>query len=193
MFAEDLLREVRRAGYTPGALLAYVRAIFSRVTRRLPLHAELVRSVAATSMLLFAAQFAGALTFSATLGRRAGVSYLLSSSLVLLGATFWLLAHVGIAQGRDGGRALRRVPFPVTLTVLRLVSIPAILLLIQHRAWAAATWLFVASALVFVPSTFCYAWLAPRIDPPELTSIDVNASVCSITIDPPDLSGTRRL
>ena len=24
-------------------------------------------------------------------------------------------------------------------------------------------WLFVASALVFVPATFCYAWLAPRI------------------------------
>jgi len=150
VFAEDLLREVRRAGYTPGSLLAYGRAIASRVSRRLPLHAELVRSIAATSMLLFAAQFAGALTFSATIGRSAGVSYLLSSSLVLLAATFWLLAHVGIALERDGGHALRRVPFPVTLTVLRLVSIPAILLLIQHHAWAAATWLFVASAMTDV-------------------------------------------
>jgi phosphatidylglycerophosphate synthase len=154
MFAEDLLREVRKAGYTPRAFAAYVRAVFARVTRRLPLHAELVRSIAATSMLLFAAQFAGALTFSATLSRSAAVTYLVSSSVVLLLGTFWLLAHLGLVQaqgaGGDGGRVLKRLPLPVTLTLLRLVSIPAIVLLVQAKAWHAATWLFVASALTDV-------------------------------------------
>lgn len=154
MFAEDLLREVRRAGYTPRAFLAYIRAIFARVTRRLPLHAELVRSIAATSVLLFAVQFAGALTLSATISREIAVDYLVSSSAVLLLGTFWLLAHLGIAtagNGREeGGRILKRLPLPVTLTMLRLVSIPAIVLLIGAGAWGAATWLFVASALTDV-------------------------------------------
>jgi len=154
VFAEDLLREVRRAGYTPRAFLAYIRAIFARVTRRLPLHAELVRSIAATSVLLFAVQFAGALTLSATMSREIAVAYLLSSSAVLLLGTFWLLAHLGIVQAgggtEDGGRVLERLPFPVMLTMLRLVSIPAIVLLIGARAWSAATWLFVASALTDV-------------------------------------------
>ena len=154
MFAEDLLREVRRAGYTPHAFLAYVRAVFARVTRRLPLHAELVRSIAATSMLLFAVQFAGALTLSATMSREIAVAYLVSSSAVLLLGTFWLLAHLGIAQtgggSEAGGRVLKRVPLPVMLTMLRLVSIPAIVLLIGAHAWGAATWLFVASALTDV-------------------------------------------
>ncbi len=154
MFAEDLLREVRRAGYTPQAFLAYIRAIFARVTRRLPLHAELVRSIAATSVLLFAVQFAGALTLSATISRDIAVEYLVSSSAVLLLATFWLLAHLGIVTaggGREeGGRVLKRLPLPVMLTMLRLVSIPAIVLLIGTHAWGAATWLFVASALTDV-------------------------------------------
>lgn len=162
MFAEDLLREVRRAGYTPHAFLAYVRAVFARVARRLPLHAELVRSVAATSVLLFAVQFAGALTLSAAMSRRIGVDYLVSSSAVLLLATFWLLAHIGIMQGRApgigagvkdegvAGPALKRLPLPVTLTLLRVVSIPAIFLLVEAHAWRAATWLFVASALTDV-------------------------------------------
>jgi cardiolipin synthase len=154
VFAEDLLREVRRAGYTPAAFIAYVRAIFARVSRRLPLHAELVRSIAATSMLLFAVQFAGALTLSATISRQIAVTYLVSSSIVLLLATFWLLAHLGIMQAvsaeRDTGRTLERLPLPVTLTMLRLISIPAIFLLVEARAWSAATWLFVASALTDV-------------------------------------------
>lgn len=154
MFAEDLLREVRRAGYTPRAFLAYIRAIFARVTRRLPLHAELVRSIAATSVLLFSVQFAGALTLSATMNRELAVAYLVSSSAVLLLGTFWLLAHLGIMTtggGTDeGGRVLKRLPLAVTLTMLRLVSIPAIVLLIGAKAWSAATWLFVASALTDV-------------------------------------------
>lgn len=154
MFAEDLLREVRRAGYTPRAFLAYIRAIFARVTRRLPLHAELVRSIAATSVLLFAVQFAGALTLSATMSREIAVAYLLSSSAVLLLGTFWLLAHLGIVTSgggtEEGGRVLSRLPLPVTLTMIRLVSIPAIVLLIGAHAWSAATWLFVASALTDV-------------------------------------------
>lgn len=144
MFAEDLLREVRKSGYTPHAFVAYVRAIFVRVTRRLPLHAELVRSVAATSVLLFAVQFAGALTFSATMSRQIAVDYLIASSVILLIGTFWLLAHIGIMH------PLKRIPLPVTLTMLRLVAIPAVVLLIGAHAWGAATWLYVASALTDV-------------------------------------------
>jgi cardiolipin synthase len=162
MFAEDLLREVRRAGYTPRAFLAYIRAVFARVTRRLPLHAELARSIAATSVLLFTVQFAAALTLSASMSRQIGVAYLISSSAVLLLATFWLLAHIGLMQGRapandartaeaaEFGAPLKRLPLPVTLTLLRIVSIPAIVLLVEARAWSAATWLFVASALTDV-------------------------------------------
>lgn len=146
MFAEDLLKDMRRAGYAPHAIVAYVRRISARVVQRLPRHAELVRSVAATSLLLFATQFAGALLLSWAYGRRMGVSYLVASSAVLLLASFWVLTHVGLAHSTRDERPMRRIPFPVALTLLRAVSIPAIVLLIQERAWHVVVWLFAISA-----------------------------------------------
>ena len=146
MFAEDLLQELRREKFTPAAILAYVRDITARVVRRLPHHAELTRSAAATALILFAAQFAGALLLSWAFGRRIGVPYLVASSLILLVSAFWILIHVGLAESARGGHPIRRVPVPVALTLLRLVSIPALVLLIQDRAWSVVTWLFALSA-----------------------------------------------
>jgi phosphatidylglycerophosphate synthase len=150
MFAEDLLRELRRAGYSPGAAAEYVRAIGARVVRRLPQHADLVRSVAATALVLFALQFGAALYLSATYGRDFGVSYLIGSSALLLAVSFWILIHIGLLQGSADERPMRRLPFPVAVTMLRLVSIPAIVLLLQERIWMVAVWVFVASALTDV-------------------------------------------
>ena len=146
MFAEDLLRDLRRDGFTPAAILGYVRSIGARVVHRLPQHAELTRSVAATALVLFALQFAGALLLSWAFGRRIGVPYLVSSSLILLGAAFWILTHIGLAESVREPRPIRRVPVPIALTLLRLVSIPALVLLIQDRAWVAVVWLFSLSA-----------------------------------------------
>lgn len=146
MFAEDLLRDLRRAGFAPGAIAAYVRRIGARVVIRLPRHPELVRSVAATAFILFAFQFGAALLLSWAYGRRVGVPYLVSSSAILLLVSFWLLTHIGLVHGARDERPMRRIPFPVVLTMLRLVSIPAIVLLIQHRAWHVVVWLFAISA-----------------------------------------------
>lgn len=150
MFAEDLLRDLRRAGFTPGAVAEYVRAITARVVRRLPHHAELVRSVAATALVLFAIEFGAALYFSATFGRDFGVSYLIGGSALLLVACFWLLAHVGLMQGPREEAPLRRLPLPVLLTMLRLVTIPAIVLFLLAGRWEIAVWVFVGSALTDV-------------------------------------------
>jgi len=146
VFAEDLLQELRREGYTPAAILAYVRHITARVVHRLPHHAELMRSVAASALILFALQFAGALLLSWAFGRRIGVPYLVSSSLILLVSSFWILIHVGLAESAREGHPIRRIPAPVVLTLLRLVSIPALVLLIQDRAWGVVVWLFAVSA-----------------------------------------------
>ena len=146
MFAEDLLAELRRDGFSPASLVTYVRRIGARVVRRLPLHAELARSVAATALVIFAIEFAAALLLSWAYERRVGVSFLIASSAILLVASFGLLFHVGLVDAARGGRELRRIPFPVALTLLRLVSIPAIVLLIHEHHWRAVVWIYAASA-----------------------------------------------
>ncbi|MGE5175873.1 MAG: CDP-alcohol phosphatidyltransferase family protein [Hyphomicrobiales bacterium] len=150
MFAEDLLRDLRRAGYTPGAAAEYVRAIAARVVRRLPRHAELVRSVAATTLVVFALEFGAAVYLSATFGRDFGVSFLIGGSALLLGGCFWLLIHIGLMHGPREEATLRRLPLPVLLTMIRLVSIPAIVLFLLAERWPIAVWLFVGSALTDV-------------------------------------------
>jgi cardiolipin synthase len=181
MFAEDLLVVLRRDGFTAPAVVAYVRQIGARVVRRLPNHAELARSVAATAIVLFALQFCASLLLAWAYERRLGVAYLVSSSAILLGASFWLLCHIGLALPAQGGREMRRIPFPVALTLARLVSIPAIVLLIQERHWHAAVWIFAASASTDVlDGVMARAWsLESRVgsvlDP--ITDIAFNSSV----------------
>jgi len=146
MFAEDLLAELRREGFSVASVGTYVRRIAGRVVGRLPGNAELVRSVAATALLVFTIQFAAALLLSWAFDRRLGVAFLIASSAILLVTSFWLLFHIGLVRAASDGRPLRRVPFPVAITMLRLVSIPAIVLLIHERQWPVVVWLFVASA-----------------------------------------------
>lgn len=146
MFAEDLLRDLRSEGFAPASIATYVSRISSRVARRLPQQAELVRSVTATALILFALQFTAALVLSWAYGRRIGVPYLIASSGLLLFASFWILIHIGLSDPARDERPIRHIPFPVALTLLRLVSIPAIVLLIQERSWSAAVWLFAISA-----------------------------------------------
>lgn len=151
MFAEDLLRELRRARFAPYAVVGYVRAITARAVHRVPQHADSVRSVAATALILFALQFAAALYFSATFGRDFGVSYLIASSALLLLACFWVLAHLGLLVGPfSEGRVLRHLPIPVAITMLRLVALPAVVLFVRHGMWPIAVWVFVGAALTDV-------------------------------------------
>jgi hypothetical protein len=156
MFAEDLLREVRRDGFAPSSVAHYLKRVSSRIVRKLSEEPELVRSVAATSFLLFAVQFGGALLLTWAFGRRVGIPYLVASSIILLLASVWILVHIGLGRGTLRGRLptaglpLRRIPLPVALTLLRLVSVPAIVLLIREHAWVAVVWLFTASALTDV-------------------------------------------
>ena len=151
MFAEDLLQDLRRARYTPAAIVTYVRAIVARAVHRVPQHADTVRSVAATALVLFGLQFAAALYFSATFGREFGVTYLVASSSVLLVACFWVLAHLGLLTGPDEGSGiLHRLPFPVAITMLRLVALPAVVLFVRHAMWPIAVWVFVGAAFTDV-------------------------------------------
>ena len=149
MFAEDLLRDLRREGFTPSSIASYIRRISARIVATLSERADLVRSVAATSLVLFAIQFGAALLLSWAFGRRVGVTYLIASSVTLLLACFWILTHVGLA-GSPEVRSLRRIPLPVGLTLLRLAAVPAIVLLLREGRWTVVVWLFAASALTDV-------------------------------------------
>lgn len=181
MFAEDLLRDLRRAGYTPGAAAEYVRAIVTRVVRRLPRHAELVRSVAATALVVFALEFAAAVFLSIRFGRDFGVSFLIAGSALLLSACFWLLFHIGLMHGPREATTLRRLPLPVLLTLVRLVSIPAIVLFLTTSRWEIAVWVFVGSALTdvldgVVARAFAMESIAGKVLDP-LVDIAFNATV----------------
>jgi cardiolipin synthase len=149
MFAEDLLQDLRRDGYTFPAAVTYVRRIAARVAQRMPRHPALVRSVAGTAVVLFALQFAAAMFLALRIDRQLGVSYLIASSAVLLASCFWVLIHLGLIHGArdpDGMPPLRYIPIPIGLTMLRLVSIPAIVMLIGIGRWSLVVWLYAASA-----------------------------------------------
>ncbi len=150
MSAEDLLRDLRREGYSWGAIVKFFRVSLTRVSRGLPEHPELVRPVATTALGLFTIQFGAALILSAQLERRIGVAYLIASSLLLLFASFWVLTHVGLLHGSPDGQRVIRMPLPVAITMLRLVSIPAIVLLVRMQLWTPVVWLFAASAFTDV-------------------------------------------
>ncbi len=150
MPASDLLWEIRRERYTLGAIWRFVRGSLARVSRGLPEHPELVRPIAATALGLFALQFLASVLLSVQVGRGVGVSYLISSSLMLLFISFWVLVHVGLLLASRDGQRVIRMPLPIAITMLRFVSIPAIVLLIQQRRWTAVVWLFGASAFTDV-------------------------------------------
>ena len=149
MFAEDLLRDLRREGFTPASVSAYIRQVVARIVATLSERADLVRSVAATSFVLFVVQFGAAILLSLWFGRRMGVTYLIASSVTLLIASFWILAHIGLA-GTPEVRSLRRIPLPVGLTLLRVAAVPAIVLLLREGRWSVVVWLFAASAFTDV-------------------------------------------
>ena len=146
----DLLGEIRREGYTLGAIWRFARGSLARVSRGLPQHPELVRPIAALALVLFTLQFGAALLLSVHVGRSAGVSYLVASSLMLLFVSFWVLTHVGLLLGSRDGQLVIRVPVPIGITMLRFVSIPAIVILIHEGRWEAVVWIFVASAFTDV-------------------------------------------
>jgi cardiolipin synthase len=146
----DLLEEIRREGYTLRAIWRFVRVSLARVSRGLPEHPELVRPLAATALGLFALQFVAALLLSIHVGQSVGVTYLVASSVMLLFISFWVLTHVGLLLGSRDGQLVIRMPIPIAITMLRFVSIPAIVLLIREERWAAVVWLFAASAFTDV-------------------------------------------
>ncbi len=146
----DLLQEIRREGYTLRAIWRFIRVSLARVSRGLPEHPELVRPIAATALLLFVLQFVAAVLLSVHVGRSTGVSYLIASSLMLLLVSFWVLTHVGLLLGSRDAQLVIRMPVPIAITMLRFVSIPAIVLLIREERWVAVLWLFAASAFTDV-------------------------------------------
>jgi len=150
MAASDLLAEIRREGYTVSAIWRFARVSMARVSRGLPEHPELVRPIAAMAIALFVLQFVAALLFSVHVGRSAGVTYLIASSLMLLFISFWVLTHVGLLLGSRDAQLVIRMPIPIAITMLRFVSIPAIVLLIREERWSAVVWLFAASAFTDV-------------------------------------------
>lgn len=146
----DLLAEIRREKYTLGAIWRFARVSIARVSRGLPEHPEIVRPIAALALGLFVLQFGAALLLSVHVGRGAGVSYLIASSLMLLFISFWVLTHVGLLLGSRDGQLVIRMPFPIAITMIRFVSIPAIVILIREGRWAAVVWLFAACAFTDV-------------------------------------------
>jgi cardiolipin synthase len=150
MSRTDLLAEIRRDGYTLRAIWRFARVSIARVSRGLPEHPELVRPIAALALALFVIQFVAALLLSVQIGRSAGVSYLIASSLMLLFISFWVLTHVGLLLGSRDAQLVIRMPIPIAITMLRFVSIPAIVLLIREARWSAVVWLFAASAFTDV-------------------------------------------
>src|SRR3954468_2122059 len=146
----DLLAEIRREGYTLGALWRFGKISLARVSRGLPEHPELVRPIAATAVAIFVLQFVAAMILSFHVSRATGVTYLVASSVMLLFISFWVMVHVGLQLGSKDAQRVIQMPLPIAITMLRFVSIPAIVLLIREERWAAVVWLFAASAFTDV-------------------------------------------
>src|SRR5689334_12579598 len=122
----DLLAEIRREGYTLGAIWRFARVSLAGVARGLAEHPELVRPVAAS--VLSVLHLSTAILLSYHVDRATGVIYLVASSLMLLFISFWVLVHVGLQLGSPDAQRVIEMPLPIAITMLRFVSIPAIVL-----------------------------------------------------------------
>jgi cardiolipin synthase (CMP-forming) len=157
MFVEEYLDQLRRDGFSPRALAVYVRRVARRARENAVAHPGAVRSIWSVALGFFAAAFLAAVAIAAADDRHLAQEFFLHVSLwILLGFGF-VTGYVGALRD-PSGYPFSAITVPTVLTLLRLVSAPAIALFLLERRFALALLGFALAAITDVAD----GWIARR-------------------------------
>ncbi len=157
MFIEEHLQELRRARFTPAAMVEYARRIGASVRADMDANPGGVRSVWIVGLVFFAAAFVVSVVIALTYDRALAYDFLLQTALWILPAFALVTFNIGMLRDRDG-YALSALNLPTILTLLRVTMVPGIALFLSERHLALALGAFVFAALTDVAD----GWIARR-------------------------------
>jgi cardiolipin synthase len=146
MFVEEYLRDLRRERFAPGALARYSRSIAARIREDIDAAPSAVRSVWTVALGFFAAAFVAAAGIALAHDRGLASELFLHTSLWVLIAFTVVTLSIGSLRDATGCR-ISALNVPITLTLMRVVLVPAIALLLLDRHYAAALFVFIVAAL----------------------------------------------
>jgi cardiolipin synthase len=157
VFVEEYLQDLRRDRFTPAALWTYVRRVAARVRGNLVASPATVRSVWSVALAFFAAAFIAAAGMAFLYDRRLAADFLLYTALTILPVFALVTLFLELLRDRDGYR-LSALNIPVTLTLLRAVLVPGLVLFLIQGHFRAALLVYVLASLTDVAD----GWIARR-------------------------------
>lgn len=157
MFIEEYLQDLRRDRFAPSAMLLYVRRTAARAREEIDANPGAVRSIWSVGLLLFGLAFVTAAALALAHQRALALEFFLGTSLAIVASFAFVTFHLGLLRDRDGFR-LSAINVPITLTLLRFVLLPGILMCLDQRRFALA----LAGYLVAALSDVADGWVARR-------------------------------
>ncbi|NNF06936.1 MAG: hypothetical protein HKN21_09265, partial [Candidatus Eisenbacteria bacterium] len=160
MFVEKYLQELRRARFAPRALARYVH-----LSARQSLEAGLLRNKALRGLTLVGASLLAfnlglALYVLSALDHETARELFLGMTFWLAGTLVWILLHLGMMRDAENLPATG-IGIPNTITVVRLLSIPAFFTFMTHEYVFAGTLAFVLGGCTDVLD----GWVARHVGP----------------------------
>lgn len=157
MFFEEYLQDLRRERFSPPALIHYARRAAAELRGHMDANPGAVRSIWSIALGFFAIAFIAASIMAITYDRQLAYDFFLGVSLAILPAFGLVTLHVGLLRNRDGFR-LSALNLPITLTLLRVVLVPALTLFLVERHFLLALATFALAELTDVAD----GWIARR-------------------------------
>ena len=137
MFIEEYLRDLRSEQFSLPAILCYVRRVAARVRENIYSNPSTVRSVWSVAFGFFIAAFVGAAAMALFYDRHLAADFLLHTALWILPSFALVTLFLELLRDRNGYR-LSALNIPVTLTLLRLVLVPGLVLFLVEGHYRAA-------------------------------------------------------
>jgi cardiolipin synthase len=157
MFVEELLQDLRRERFAPGAIARYARAVAGRVREAMVSNPGAVRSVWSVALVYFATAFLGAAVLAFRVDRILAVEFFVWSSAGIAAASAATTCSIDLMRDASGYRQ-SAINVPTALTLLRVVMLPGIVLCLVERHLALAFGLYGVAVLTDVAD----GWIARR-------------------------------
>ncbi len=166
MFIEEYLQDLRRDGFTVGALVRYGGRVARHVRESLLAHPGAVRAVWSTALGYFAAAFVAAAAVAWRGDHRLAYELFVWTSVWILGAFCVVTCLIELLRDVEGYR-MSALNAPLMLTLLRIVLVPAIALCVRDERFSAALVLYLVATL----SDVVDGWIARRFH--QVTALGV--------------------
>ena len=157
MFIEEYLQDLRRDRFSLPAVVHYLRRVGARVREEVDANPGAVRSIWSVALVIFASTFVAAAALALSGRRPLALEFFLATSLAILLGFAFVTFHLGLMRDREGFR-LSAINAPTTLTLMRVVLLPGVVLFLAERHFALALIAYVLASL----SDVADGWVARR-------------------------------